>query len=55
MDHAVARPRSTGRDRLMCGLAGLIRYDGQAPAQVERVLAMRERQRHQAGRPGLMA
>ncbi|OXI64323.1 asparagine synthase (glutamine-hydrolyzing) [Burkholderia sp. AU28863] len=46
MDHAVARPRSTGRDRLMCGLAGLIRYDGQAPAQVERVLAMRERQRH---------
>ncbi len=30
----------------MCGLAGLIRYDGHAPAQVERVLAMRERQRH---------
>ncbi|WP_175036062.1 asparagine synthase (glutamine-hydrolyzing) [Burkholderia contaminans] len=46
MDHAVARSRSTGRDRLMCGLAGLIRHDGQAPAQVERVLAMRERQRH---------
>jgi asparagine synthase (glutamine-hydrolysing) len=30
----------------MCGLAGLIRYDGHASAQVERVLAMRERQRH---------
>jgi asparagine synthase (glutamine-hydrolysing) len=30
----------------MCGLAGLIRYDGHAPAQLERVLAMRERQRH---------
>ena len=30
----------------MCGLAGLIRHDGHAPAQVERVLAMRERQRH---------
>jgi len=30
----------------MCGLAGLIRYDGHAPTQVERVLAMRERQRH---------
>ncbi|MCA8234324.1 hypothetical protein [Burkholderia cenocepacia] len=27
-------------------MAGLIRYDGHAPAQVERVLAMRERQRH---------
>ncbi|MGP1665234.1 MAG: asparagine synthase (glutamine-hydrolyzing), partial [Rhodanobacter sp.] len=27
-------------------MAGLIRYDGNAPAQVERVLAMRERQRH---------
>ena len=30
----------------MCGLAGLIRYDGHAAAQIERVLAMRERQRH---------
>ncbi|HET8897343.1 MAG TPA: asparagine synthase (glutamine-hydrolyzing) [Rhodanobacteraceae bacterium] len=27
-------------------MAGLIRYDGEAPAQVERVLAMRNRQRH---------
>lgn len=30
----------------MCGLAGLIRFDGCAPAQLGRVLAMRERQRH---------
>jgi asparagine synthase (glutamine-hydrolysing) len=30
----------------MCGLAGLIRYDGHAPAQLGRVQAMREQQRH---------
>jgi asparagine synthase (glutamine-hydrolysing) len=30
----------------MCGLAGIIRYDGGAPRQIDRVLAMRDRQRH---------
>lgn len=30
----------------MCGLAGIVRYDGGAPRQIDRVLAMRDRQRH---------
>ncbi|MET0255744.1 MAG: asparagine synthase (glutamine-hydrolyzing) [Luteibacter sp.] len=30
----------------MCGLAGIIRYDGGATRQIDRVLAMRDRQRH---------
>lgn len=30
----------------MCGIAGLVRYDGGTPSAVERVIAMRERQRH---------